>query len=163
MEDPGLCACCALWQQCTKSKRGRSIQRHVQAELVEAARAQASSPAAGYSRKRRRHVMEGSFADAFNNHGAKQARWRGLSRQKIQSWLIAAVQNLRVLLRHQVRGPARAAAAMLALVLNGNWIQSKEGQFQLPRLLERGWVGCSRLGRRRPNCTLYWQLQLLLQ
>jgi hypothetical protein len=56
--------------------------------------------------------MEGSFADAFNNHGAKRARWRGLARQRIQSWLIAAVQNLRVLLRNQDHKPARAAAAM---------------------------------------------------
>jgi IS5 family transposase len=73
-----------------------------------------NSPAARYSRKRRQHVMEGSFADAFNNHGAKKARWRGLVRQKIQSWLIAAVQNLRVLLRNQVSGPVRAAAAARA-------------------------------------------------
>src|ERR1039458_3953274 len=71
---------------------------------------EANSPAARYSRKRRQHVMEGSFADAVNHHGAKQARWRGVWRQKIQSWLIAAVQNLRILLRHQVTGPVRPAA-----------------------------------------------------
>ena len=114
IEDPAACAHCALREQCTQSKRGRSIRRHVQAPLVEAARTEANSPAARYSRKRRQHVMEGSFADAVNNHGAKKARWRGLWRQKIQSWLIAAVQNLRILLRHQVTGPVRAAAAALA-------------------------------------------------
>ena len=86
----------------------------VQAELVAAACAEANSAAGRHSRKRRQHVMEGSFADALNNHGAKQARWRGLGRQKLQSWLIAAVQNLRILLRHQVGGPVRAAAAVLA-------------------------------------------------
>lgn len=107
IEDPALCAGCALREQCTKSKRGRSIQRHVQAKLVDAARAEANSPAATYSRKRRRHVMEGSFADAFNNHGGRKARWRGLGRQRIQSWLIATVQNLRILLNHQTnRGGA---------------------------------------------------------
>ena len=78
---------------------------------MEAGRAEANSPAGRYSRKRRQHVMEGSFADAFNNHGAKRARWRGLARQRIQSWLIAAVQNLRILLRHQVTGPVGVAAA----------------------------------------------------
>ena len=122
IEDPATCAQCALRQQCTQSKRGRSIRRHVQAPLVEAARTEAHSPAARYSRKRRQHVMEGSFADAVNNHGAKQARWRGLWRQKIQSWLIAAVQNLRILLRHRASGPARAAAASLAGSANGGWI-----------------------------------------
>jgi transposase len=116
IEDPKACAQCALREQCTQSKRGRSIRRHVQAELVEAARREANSPAARHSRKRRQHVMEGSFADAVNNHGAKKARWRGLWRQRIQSWLIAAMQNLRILLRHQVRGPVRTAAAALARV-----------------------------------------------
>jgi transposase len=110
IEDPAACARCALREQCTQSKRGRSIRRHVQTPLVAAARAEANSPAGRYSRKRRQHVMEGSFADAVNNHGAKKARWRGLWRQKIQSWLIAAVQNLRILLRHQGTGPARPAA-----------------------------------------------------
>jgi transposase len=112
IEDPAFCMSCPLREKCTKSKRGRSIQRHVQADLVEAGRAEANSPAGRYSRKRRQHVMEGSFADAFNNHGAKRARWRGLARQRIQSWLIAAVQNLRVLLRNQNNTPARAAAAV---------------------------------------------------
>jgi hypothetical protein len=110
IEAASHCAQCALRTQCTRSKRGRSIQRHVQAAVVEAARAEANSAAGRYSRKRRQHVMEGSFADAANNHGAKQARWRGLWRQQIQSWLIAAVQNLRILVRHQVSGPSPLAA-----------------------------------------------------
>jgi len=113
IEDPAACAQCPLRTQCTSAKRGRSIQRHAQAELVEAARREANSPAGRYSRRRRQHVMEGSFADAVNNHGAKKARWRGLGRQRIQSWLIAAVQNLRILLRHQAGGPARAAVSAL--------------------------------------------------
>jgi hypothetical protein len=114
IEDPANCANCPWRPQCTQSKQGRSLQRHVQAPLLDAARAQANSPAGRYSRKRRQHVMEGSFADAVNNHGAKKARWRGLWRQQIQSWMIAAVQNLRVLLRHQAGGPVRAAAAAQA-------------------------------------------------
>ena len=114
IENAAACAQCALRERCTNSKRGRSIQRPVQAQLVAAACAEANSAAGRHSRKRRQHVMEGSFADAVNNHGAKRARWRGLWRQKIQSWLIAAVQNLRILLRHQVGGPVRAAAAVLA-------------------------------------------------
>src|SRR6476659_2978000 len=109
IEHAKLCAQCLLREQCTKSKLGRSIQRHVQAEVVEAARTEAKSSAARQSRKRRRHVMEGSFADAFNNHGAKKARWRGLARQRIQSWLIATVQNLRVLVRNLASRPAAAA------------------------------------------------------
>jgi transposase len=112
IEDPAHCAQCPLRGQCTEAKQGRSIQRHVQAELVEAARAEAASAAGRASRRRRQHVMEGSFADAANNHGSKRARWRGLGRQRVQSWLIAAVQNLRILVK-RVGGkhPAAAAAA----------------------------------------------------
>jgi transposase len=113
IEDPATCANCALREQCTQSKRGRSVRRHVQAALVEVSRAEANSPAGRYSRQRRQHVMEGSFADAVNNHGAKKARWRGVWRQKIQSWLIAAVQNLRILLRHQTTGSDRATVVAL--------------------------------------------------
>jgi len=39
IQDPKLCARCPLRERCTDSKRGRSIRRHMQAELVEAARA----------------------------------------------------------------------------------------------------------------------------
>jgi hypothetical protein len=53
--------------------------------------------------------MEGSFADGANNHGLKRSRWRGLWRQQIQSWIIAAVQNLRLLLRRLVKEPSPAA------------------------------------------------------
>jgi len=128
IEDAKHCAQCPLREQCTKSKLGRSIQRHVQAQVVEAARTEAKSSAARQSRKRRRHVMEGSFADAFNNHGAKKARWRGLARQRLQSWLIATVQNLRVLVRKLRRRPA-AAALQLEIV--------KIATLEISRLFER--------------------------
>ena len=99
IEDAALCAGCALRAQCTQSKAGRSVTRPIFSELVEAGREQAQSEAARRDRARRKHLMEGSFADATNNHGFKRARWRGLWRQQIQDWLIAAVQNLRILLK----------------------------------------------------------------
>ena len=43
--------------------------------------------------------MEGSFADAANNHWFKRARWRRLRRQQVQDYLIATAQNVRILLR----------------------------------------------------------------
>jgi hypothetical protein len=60
--------------------------------------------------------MERSFADAANNHHFKRARWRGLWRQQIQDYLIAAIQNVRILLAHQnpKGGAAMAAAALSA-------------------------------------------------
>ena len=66
---------------------------------IDRARAQARSPAARRDRRRRMHLMEGSFADAAENHGLKRSRWRRLWRQRIQDTLIAAVQNVRILAR----------------------------------------------------------------
>lgn len=110
---PPVCAACPLRSQCTEAKGGRRVQRHYEQTKVAAARAQAASAKAIADRKRRRHLMEGSFADAANNHGFKQARWRGLWRQRIQNGLIAACQNVRILLKRGSRnaGAAPAAAA----------------------------------------------------
>ena len=99
IEEATLCTGCSLRAQCTRSKMGRSVTRALFSELVEAGRRQAQSEAARRDRRRRKHIMEGSFADASNNHGFKRSRWRRLWRQQIQDWLIAAVQNLRILMK----------------------------------------------------------------
>jgi hypothetical protein len=57
--------------------------------------------------------MERSFALAANNHHFKRARWRRLWRQQIQDYLIASIQNVRILLAHQ--NPKRSAAAAITL------------------------------------------------
>lgn len=105
------CAACALRVQCTRSSSGRTVHRHEKQQLLNIARAQAHSAAARRDRKRRHHLMEQSFADAANNHHFKRARWRRLWRQQIQDYLIAAIQNVRILLAHQ--NPKRSAAAAL--------------------------------------------------
>lgn len=110
------CRACSLRAQCTRSKTARSVKRHEGHELIQRGRAQAHSPAAYRDRQRRKWLMEGSFADAANNHGFKRARWRRLWRQQIQDYLIATVQNLRLLLR-QRPAPLRAAAAALPRLL----------------------------------------------
>jgi transposase len=111
-----ICGGCALRAQCTRSAHGRTVQRHEKQEALNKARAQANSQSARRDRKRRQHLIEASFADAANNHHFKRARWRRLWRQKIQDYLIAAIQNMRILLRHQDsnRSAAMAAAASSA-------------------------------------------------
>lgn len=58
--------------------------------------------------------MERSFADAADNHHFTRARWRRLWRQQIQDYLIAAIQNVRILLAHQKRRKSAAAAVYLS-------------------------------------------------
>ena len=121
-----VCAACALRQQCTRSKTGRTLHRHQHQELLDQARRQSHSPTAQADRQRRQQLIEGSFADAANNHGFKRARWRRLWRQQIQDWMIAAVQNVRLMIKHS--RPKQAVAAVICLgfgrkILEDTWSQ----------------------------------------
>jgi len=109
----GVCRACALRPQCTKAKGGvaRTVKRHYNQEAVEAGRAQSQTTLAKRDRVRRKWLMEGSFADGANNHGFKRARWRRLWRQRIQDYMIAAVQHIRILMRHGGPQPKTAAQA----------------------------------------------------
>jgi transposase/chorismate mutase len=109
----GVCAACLLRARCTRAKEGRTVKRHEKQEALDVARGQAHSRAARRDRKRRHHLMERSFADAANNHHFKRSRWRRLWRQQIQDYLIAAIQNVRILLAHD--GGKRKAAALTVL------------------------------------------------
>src|SRR5437762_11689977 len=65
-----------------EGKMGRSLKRHEKQAALDVAKAQARSRAAQRDRRRRRHLMEASFADAANNHHFKRARWRRLWHQQ---------------------------------------------------------------------------------
>jgi hypothetical protein len=107
---------------------------------LEICRAQSQSTAAKGDRQRRQYLIEGSFADAANNHGFKRARWRRLWRQQIQDYMIAAIQNIRILL---ARGGLRPAA--------DNVIDLKQWQ--------GGRVGPEALKRLLANALrMFWQL-----
>jgi len=110
MAKAGTCDACALRAQCTSAKGGRRIQRFDRHDELREARSRSRSQQACRDRKRRRHLLEGSFADATNNHGFKRARWRGLWRQKIQNQLIAACQNIRILIGKEICRPTVALA-----------------------------------------------------
>lgn len=112
MAKAGICGSCALRAQCTSAKGGRRIQRFDRHDELQNARSQSQSKEACRDRKRRRHLLEGSFADATNNHGFKRARWRGLGRQKIQNHLIAACQNIRILVARDTCRPSAALALL---------------------------------------------------
>lgn len=118
MPKAGTCAACALRAQCTKAKGGRRIQRFDRQAEVEQARAQSQSRAARRDRRRRMHLMEGSFADAANCHGFKRARWRRRWRQQIQNHLVAACQNIRLLLRHGGEKPGLIGIQMMRSLID---------------------------------------------
>lgn len=109
-----ICAACPLRPQCSRVQvYGRTIHRHEHQALLDQARAQAHSTAARQDRKRRQHLAEVSFADAANHHGFKRARWRRLWRVQIQDWLIAAIQNIKILLRPRPTPAGTGAPAQI--------------------------------------------------
>lgn len=114
--DRKICASCAFRAQCTNSKLGRSVARHWRETSLEAALAFARLPEAQTDRRRRRSLMEGSFAHSANLHHFKRARWRRLWRQQIQDWIIAAVQNI-----------ARLCGAVGSAVLVGSPTRPRKG------------------------------------
>jgi len=101
--------------KCTRAVCGaaRTLKRHYNQEAINVAKHESQSQEAKRDRLRRKWMMEGSFADAANNFGFKRARWRRLWRQRIQDYLIAAIQNVRILLR---QGERRRNAAIMAVV-----------------------------------------------
>jgi Transposase DDE domain/Transposase domain (DUF772) len=108
-----ICAACPLRSQCTRAViTGRTIRRHEHQELLDTARQQAHSAQARKDRQRRQIVIEQSFADAANNHGFKRSRWRRLWRQQIQDYLIAAIQNIRILLSRAGKDTSAGAATL---------------------------------------------------
>jgi transposase len=114
--NPDICEGCCLRTRCTTSKRHvRKLKRHVAHEQIEKARAESHSGWGRRDRRRRQYLMEGSFAAAANHHGFKRSRWRRLHNQRIQDYLIATCQNIRIFMSN---GRLKPAAAMAATATN---------------------------------------------
>jgi IS5 family transposase len=97
-----VCRACPLRRQCT-GETGRTFKRHVHQEAIDWADGLLPEGVRRRMLRRRRIRAEGSFADALR-HGFKRARWRGLGKMTIQNLLIAAIQNVRKLVKYARKG-----------------------------------------------------------
>lgn len=93
------CNSCILKPQCTRSKTGRSVKRHIRQDELDQMKAVAESPESRRDLRQRQHLMERSYAQG-SRYGFDRARWRGLWRVQIQEYLVATVQNINVLVRN---------------------------------------------------------------
>jgi transposase len=93
------CSVCDLMPQCTKNKAGRTLKRHLRQEELDYMRALARTDLSRNDIRTRQHLMERSFARA-KRYGFDRARWRGLWRVRIQEYLIAAIQNIQILVKY---------------------------------------------------------------
>ena len=103
-----ICNKCVLKPQCTRSKQGRTIKRHVRQDDLDLMFNQANSREAKRDIRTRQHLMERSFARG-TRYGYQRARWRRLWRVQIQEYLTATIQNIMVLFRN-VKEPKAAVA-----------------------------------------------------
>jgi len=92
------CNQCEFRNKCTRSKYGRSLKRHVRQNELEVVLKEAGSKTSRRDIKHRQDLSERSFAWS-TRYGYKRARWRRLWRMEIQDFLIAAVQNITILIR----------------------------------------------------------------
>lgn len=106
-----VCLACALRDQCTRNKAGRTVKRHLRQEELNQMRQRSRSAKAKRDIKTRQHLMERSFARA-TRYGFDRARWRGLWRMEIQECLVCAIQNIDVLI---AKGFAPRQAPAVAL------------------------------------------------
>jgi hypothetical protein len=97
----GVCARCPLRPKCTRSKDGRTLKRHERQDELDRMRRQSQSLESKEDIKTRQHLSERSFARSVR-YGFKRARWRRLWRVRIQDFLIAAIQNIIVLIKNSM-------------------------------------------------------------
>jgi transposase len=114
-----ICQACALKDQCTGAKTGRTINRHLRQEEVRLMRDRAQSFRSKQDLRTRQHLMERSFARSVR-FGFKRARWRGLWRVRIQEYLTAAIQNIMVLVRY-IKEPGRAISLAIKKTMD-KWL-----------------------------------------
>ncbi len=91
------CAQCRIREKCTRSKTARTLKRHARQDELDVIIKKSKSKKSKRDIKTRQHLSERSFARS-TRYGFKQARWRGLWRMEIQDYLIAAIQNIKVLI-----------------------------------------------------------------
>ena len=109
-----VCAACHLRDQCTQSKSGRTIKRHLRQSELDRMREASQSAKAKRDIRTRQHLMERSFARG-TQYGFDRARWRGLWRMRIQEYLTCAIQNIQVMIR-QVFKPTKRIEAIAQAV-----------------------------------------------
>lgn len=113
------CAQCPLKEQCTHSKTGRTLKRHARQDELDILLKAAKSKNAKRDIKKRQDLSERSFARS-TRYGFKRARWRGLWRMEIQDFLIAAIQNITVLVTQPKKRMSKSNVKRKEVVHNRN-------------------------------------------
>jgi transposase len=120
----GVCVQCHLRPKCTRSASGRTLKRHERQEELDRMFAESKSRGARKDIKTRQHLSERSFARS-TRYGYKRARWRGWWRVQIQDFLIAAIQNIVVLIRYSIGNLSKSKSLTPGVLDNLGWSRVK--------------------------------------
>ena len=93
-----ICAQCELRKQCTRAKEGRTLKRHERQDELDIMLEKTKGKGAKRDIKHRQDLSERSFAWS-TRYGFKRAKWRRLWRMEIQDFLVAAIQNITILIK----------------------------------------------------------------
>jgi len=111
------CGACKLKSRCTRDNSGRSVQRAIRKEDLDAMLAITKSPEARQDLRTRQHCMERSYARS-TRYGFDRARWRGLWKVAIQEYLVCTIQNIETLIRRTER-PVKAVLSLSPIYAEG--------------------------------------------
>ncbi len=118
---PSVCNSCSLKAQCTTSRTGRKLSRHVAEEDLEQVRAYHATEPYKKSMRKRSVWVEPLFAEGKQWHGMRRFRLRRLWRVNSEALMRAAGQNLKRLLKKRGwgrrPGPTGEALALFLLFL----------------------------------------------
>jgi transposase len=129
----GICAQCELREKCTRSEDGRTLKRHERQDDLDIMLTYANSREAKSDIKTRQHLSERSYAKS-KRYGYKRARWRRLWRMEIQDFLIAAIQNITVLI---TQPKERMSKSNVQIDQIGKYLRQKWHNYSITAFLRR--------------------------
>ncbi len=96
---------CPLRNECTKGENSvRIVERNIHQEYIDYQIEKKDSPVWKAMLRKRKTMVEGSFADAKENHGMRRAKYRGLAKVQEQSFMTAIVQNIKKMVKSEQVG-----------------------------------------------------------
>lgn len=110
---------CKYRSKCTSTKdlsRAKTLKRNMYQNEIEYQLQKKGDPRWRSLLKKRRYIMEGSFADGKTNHGLSRARYRGIEKVQEQTLLIATVQNIKKMVK-QLKKTGKNISAEIISVL----------------------------------------------
>jgi transposase len=108
---------CPLREKCTtmKTNTSRTIRRNVNQDYIDYQLLKYRSREWKWLMKKRQAIIEGSFANAKNNHGLDRAKMRGIKKVREQSLMTAIAQNIKKMIK-DIKNKGEIATVKISLI-----------------------------------------------